>query len=62
LAGERDVSTNIPDDRVDDVITWAAKELAALAVVGPHTVVIWTDGDVDSTYLRVHEVLERRSG
>jgi hypothetical protein len=62
LAGEDDVSTNIPDDRLDEVIARATKELAALAAARPHTTVISTDGDVDSTYARVREVLQRRNG
>jgi hypothetical protein len=62
LAGESDVSANISDDRVDEVIAGATKELTALAAARPHTRFISTDGDVDSTYVRVREVLERRSG
>jgi predicted kinase len=62
LAGENDVSTNIPDDRIDEVIARATKELTAIAAARPHTTVISTDGDVDSTYMRVREVLQRRSG
>ena len=61
-AGESDVSTNIADDRVDEVIARAAKELTALALARPHTTVISTDGDVDSTHLRVREALQERSG
>ena len=62
LAGESDVSTNIPDDRIDEVITRATQELTALAEARPHTTVVSTDGDVDSTYLRVREVLQQRGG
>ena len=62
LAGESDVSSNIPDDRVDEVIAWATTELTALAAARPHATVISTDGDVDSTYMRVRDVLQRRSG
>ena len=62
LAGESDVSTNSPDDRVDEVIAWAATELTALAAARPHTTVISTEGDVDSTYMRVREALQRCSG
>jgi adenylate kinase family enzyme len=62
LAGECDVSANIPDDRVDEVIAWATKELTVLAAARPHTTVISTDGDVDSTHMRVREALQRRSG
>lgn len=61
-AGVRDVSANISDDRVDEVVAWATKELAALAAARPHTAVIAADGDVDSTYLRVREVFQRRPG
>lgn len=59
--GEHDVSANIPDDRVDEVIAWAGKELIAVAAARPHTTVISTDGDVESTYERVREALHRRS-
>ena len=62
LAAESDVSTNIPDDRVDEVVARATEALTALAAARPHTTVISTDGDVDSTYMRVREVLQRRSG
>jgi MoxR-like ATPase len=62
LAGEDDVSVNIADDRIDEVIASATDELAALAAARPHTTVIATDGGVDSTYLRVCEALARRSG
>lgn len=62
LAGESDVSANIPDDRVDEVIAWATEELNALAAARSQTTVIPTDGDVDSTYLRVREILQRHSG
>ena len=58
LAGENDVSANISDDRIDEVIAWATKELTALAAARPHTTVISTDGGVDSTYMRVREVLQ----
>lgn len=61
LAGERDVSNNISDDRIDEVIAWATKELTAISAVRPRTTVIATDGDVDSTYERVRDVLQRRS-
>ena len=60
-AGEPDVSTNIPDDRVDEVVARAIGELVALAAARPQATVIVTEGDVDSTYLRVREVLERGS-
>lgn len=59
LAGESDVSSNIPDDLVDEVIAGAAAGLAALAATRPHTTVISTDGGVDSTYVRVREALHR---
>lgn len=62
LTGEDDVSANITDDRIDEVIARATKELTAIAAARPHTTVISTDGDVDSTYMRVREVLQRRSG
>lgn len=62
LAGESDVSANIPDDRIDEVIAWATNELTAIAAARPHTTVISTDDDVDSTYMRVREALQRRSG
>ncbi len=62
VARENDVSANIPDDRIDEVIAWATKELTALAAARPHTTVISTDGDIDSTYMRVREVLQRLSG
>lgn len=61
LAGEPDVSSNIPDDRVDEVIARSLEELTALVVARPHIMVVSTDGDVGSTYLRVREALERRS-
>lgn len=62
LAGEGDVSSNISDDRVDEVIAWATEELTAIVAARPQTTVISTDGGVDSTYMRVREVLQRRSG
>ena len=62
LAGEHDVSANITDDRVDEVVAWATEELATLAAARPLTAVISTDGGVDSTYRRVRDVLRRRSG
>ena len=64
LAGEPDVSNNISDDHVDEVVAWALEELAALAAARPHTTVISTDGDVAATYTRVREALarDRRSG
>ena len=62
LAGKSDVSTNIPDDRIDDVVVRATNKLTAIAAARPHTTVISTDGDVDSTYMRVREALHRRSG
>jgi AAA domain len=62
LAGEDDVSANIPDDRVDEVIARATKELTAIAAARAHTTVISTDGDVDSTYRSVRELLQRRGG
>ena len=52
LAGENDVSANIPDDRIDEVIARATEELTALAAARPHTPVVSTDGDVESTYVR----------
>ena len=61
-AGETDVSDNIPDDRIDDVIAWATKELRAIAAERPHTAVISTDGDIESAYLRVRDVLQRLDG
>lgn len=61
LVGENDVSTNIPDDRIDEVIARATKELTGIAAARPDTTVISTDGDVDSTYMRVQEVLRRGS-
>jgi predicted kinase len=57
LAGEIDVSANIPDDRVDTVIAWAIDELAAIAVARPRATIIPIDGDVESTYRRVRAVL-----
>jgi hypothetical protein len=62
LAGDHDVSANISDDRLDEVIASATRELAALAEARPHTMVISTDADADadSTYLRVRELLARR--
>ena len=60
-AGETDVSSNVSDDRVDEVIAWTTKELTALAAARPHTMVVATDGDVDSTYLRVCEALQRHA-
>lgn len=57
-AGDVDVSANITDDRVDDVIARATKELTALAAARPHTAVVPADGDVDATYLRVREALQ----
>jgi broad-specificity NMP kinase len=62
LAGESDVSNNISDDRIDEVIARTAEELTALAAARPHTTVIVTDGGVESTYVRVCEVLQRRIG
>lgn len=62
LAGENDVSANIPDDRIDEVIAWATKELTSTAAARAHATVISADGDVDSTYMRVREALQRRSG
>lgn len=61
-AGVSDVSNNIPDGRVEEVIAWATDELAAIAAARPHTMVITTDGDVDSTYLRVTEALRSSRG
>jgi predicted kinase len=61
LAGESDVSTNIADDRIDEVVAWATKELAALVAARPHTMVIATARDVDATYLRVREALDNPS-
>ena len=60
LAGERDVSSNITDERIDEVIAWATTELTALAAARPHTTVILTDGDVEATFTRVRDVLQRR--
>jgi broad-specificity NMP kinase len=62
LAGEDDVSDNIPDDRLDDVISRAVDELAAVAAARPHIKVIRTDGDVGATYARVREAVERPAG
>lgn len=62
LAGEIDVSDNIPDDRVDEVIASATEKLTAIAATRPHATVISADADVDATYVRVREVLERRRG
>ena len=62
LAGDLDVSSNIGDDRLDEVIAWATAELVALVAARPRTTVIPTDGDVESTYLRVRDVLRRPSG
>ena len=60
-AGQQDVSDNIADDRVDEVIAWAIVELEAVtAASAPHATVISTDGDVDSTHARVREALARR--
>ena len=61
-AGLPDVSANIADDRIEEVIAWATNELTALAAARPHTLVISTDGDVDSTYLRVRAAVERATG
>jgi broad-specificity NMP kinase len=61
-AGESDVSTNIPDDRVDDVIARAIEELTALTAARPQTTVIATDDGVESTYERVRDVLQQRGG
>lgn len=61
LAGQIDVSSNIPDERVDEVIARATEDLIAIAATRPHATVITTHGGVDSTYLRVREVLQRRS-
>lgn len=60
LAGEADVSLNIPDDRIDDVIASGTEALFAIAAARPHTTVIESDDDVDSTYQRVQQVLDRR--
>ena len=62
LAGEHDVSSNIADDRIDEVIARTTKELTAIAAARPHTTVISIDDDVDSTYVRVREALQRRGG
>ena len=62
LAGEIDVSDNIPDDRVDDVIARATADLAKIAEARPHVTVISTDGGAEATYARAHEVLQRRDG
>ena len=59
-AGESDVSTNISDDRIDEVIAWATGELNARAATRPHLTVISTDGGVDATYARVREAVEVR--
>jgi len=61
LAGEPDVSANISDDRIDEVIAWATKALTAIAASRPHTTVISTDGDVDATYALVCEALQPRN-
>lgn len=60
-AGESDVSANIADDRIDEVIAWASAQLDVIAAARPHAVVVPTDGGVESTYLRVREALQRRS-
>ena len=59
-AGEDDPSTNIPEDRIDEVVARATTELVALAAARPRTMVVSTDGDVDETYLRVRDALRRR--
>ena len=59
LAGEPDVSANITDDRVEEVIAWGIEELTALAATRPDTTVISTDDDVDSTYERVRSAVRR---
>lgn len=58
-SGREDVSSNIPDDRLDEVIAWATEELTAIVAARPHTMVIPADGDVEATYGRVRQVLER---
>lgn len=60
-AGEPDVSANIADDRLDEVIGSVTEALAALAVARPRTLVVPTDGGVDATYLRVVNALRRRT-
>lgn len=61
-AGEPDVSANIGDDRLDEVVAATTQALAALAEARPHTIVISTDGGVDSTYRRAVDALRRRAG
>jgi hypothetical protein len=57
FAGESDTSSNISDERIDEVIAKATEELLAIAAVQPRTTVISADGDVESTYLRACEAL-----
>ena len=62
LAGQTDVSTNISEDRIDEVIATAVRDLTRISTARPHIAVVRTDGDADSTYVRVREVVHRRSG
>lgn len=62
LAGEVDVSDNIAEDRVDEVIASATAELVTRARTRPHARVIPTDGGVDATYARVCGVIQWSTG
>ena len=62
LAGETDVSTNISQDRIDEVIATAIRDLTTISTARPHITVVPTDGDADSTYERVREVVRRSRG
>lgn len=57
VAGEADVSSNIPDDRIDEVIAKATEELGALAATRPRTLFVSTDRGVETTYRRLCELL-----
>lgn len=59
-AGEPDVSANIADGRVDEVVAWAADALAVLATARAHAVVISADGDPEATYVRVRAAVQPR--
>src|SRR5437867_1195698 len=48
-AGEADVAADIPSERVDEVIGWAAGELESVAAARPHARVIDADGDIEAT-------------
>ena len=60
-AGDRDVSANIADDRVDEVIARATEELTAIVATRPRAVVVSTAGGVEATYRRVCETLRGRT-